>query len=309
MGIDVGSTASKCVIMKDGQEIVAKSLVPVGTGTSGPARAIAEVLDNAKMTREQMDFVLATGYGRNSLDGLADLQMSELSCHAKGATYLFPDVHTVVDIGGQDVKVIEIENGMMKNFVMNDKCAAGTGRFLDVMARVLEVKVEELGDLGDKSTKEVGISSTCTVFAESEVISQLAMGTNKCDIIHGIHKSVAGRVSGLCHHNGLRAAVEMTSGVAQNHANQKAHQQQLDHNLHMLGLKTDNLMELTYTDRKRIHNLKYYTWVEQQARDVKDLNALWYDTKGTWDAVHAQAAELDELINEFNEATGLLKAL
>ena len=83
----------------------------------------------------------------------------------------------------------------------------------------------------------------------------------------------------------------------------------LDHNLHMLGLKTDNLMELTYTDRKRSHNLKYYTWVEQQARDVKDLNALWYDTKGTWDAVHAQAAELDELINEFNEATGLLKAL
>ena len=159
MGIDVGSTASKCVIMKDGQEIVAKSLVPVGTGTSGPARAIAEVLDNAKMTREQMDFVLATGYGRNSLDGLADLQMSELSCHAKGATYLFPDVHTVVDIGGQDVKVIEIENGMMKNFVMNDKCAAGTGRFLDVMARVLEVRVEDLGDLGDKSTKEIGISS------------------------------------------------------------------------------------------------------------------------------------------------------
>ena len=103
-------------------------------------------------------------------------------------------MRTVVDIGGQDVKVIEIENGMMKNFVMNDKCAAGTGRFLDVMARVLEVKVEELGDLGDKSTKEVGISSTCTVFAESEVISQLAMGTNKCDIIHGIHKSVAGRV-------------------------------------------------------------------------------------------------------------------
>ena len=149
MGIDVGSTASKCVILKDGSEIVAKSLVAVGTGTSGPSRAIAQVLENAGMTREQMDFVLATGYGRNSLDGLADMQMSELSCHAKGAAFLFPNVRTVVDIGGQDVKVIEIENGMMKNFVMNDKCAAGTGRFLDVMARVLEVKVEELGDLGD----------------------------------------------------------------------------------------------------------------------------------------------------------------
>ena len=231
MGIDVGSTASKCVIMKDGQEIVAKFLVPVGTGTSGPARAIAEVLDNAKMTREQMDFVLATGYGRNSLDGLADLQMSELSCHAKGATYLFPDVHTVVDIGGQDVKVIEIENGMMKNFVMNDKCAAGTGRFLDVMARVLEVRVEDLGDLGDKSTKEIGISSTCTVFAESEVISQLAVGTDKCDIIAGIHRSVAGRVSGLCNRVGVRDRVVMTGGVAQNHGIVKALENQLGHEI------------------------------------------------------------------------------
>ena len=158
MGIDVGSTASKCVILKDGSEIVAKSLVAVGTGTSGPAPAIAAVLSDAGMTRGEMDFVLATGYGRNSLDGLADMQMSELSCHAKGASFLFPAVRTVIDIGGQDVKVIEIENGQMRNFVMNDKCAAGTGRFLDVLACVLEVDVEELGDLGDRSMKEVGIS-------------------------------------------------------------------------------------------------------------------------------------------------------
>ena len=240
MGIDVGSTASKCVIMKDGQEIVAKSLVPVGTGTSGPARAIAEVLDNAKMTREQMDFVLATGYGRNSLDGLADLQMSELSCHAKGATYLFPDVHTVVDIGGQDVKVIEIENGMMKNFVMNDKCAAGTGRFLDVMARVLEVRVEDLGDLGDKSTKEIGISSTCTVFAESEVISQLAQATDKCDIIKGIHHSVAARVVGLAHRVGVQDDVVMTGGVAQNAGVVKALQEELGHEIHVSPLTQYN---------------------------------------------------------------------
>ena len=231
MGIDVGSTASKCVIMKDGAEIAAKSLVAVGTGTSGPARAIAEVLENAQMTREQMDFVLATGYGRNSLDGLADMQMSELSCHAKGAAYLFPDVRTVIDIGGQDVKVIEIENGQMRNFVMNDKCAAGTGRFLDVMARVLEVRVEDLGDLGDKSTKEIGISSTCTVFAESEVISQLAVGTDKCDIIAGIHRSVAGRVSGLCNRVGVRDRVVMTGGVAQNHGIVQALENQLQHEI------------------------------------------------------------------------------
>lgn len=240
MGIDVGSTASKCVILKDGKDIVAKSLVPVGTGTTGPARAIAEVLENAGMTREQMDFVLATGYGRNSLDGLADMQMSELSCHAKGATFLFPEVRTVIDIGGQDVKVIEIENGMMKNFVMNDKCAAGTGRFLDVMARVLEVNVHDLGSLGDLSTKDVGISSTCTVFAESEVISQLAAGTDKCDIINGIHKSVAGRVSGLCNRVGVRDMVVMTGGVAQNHGIVKALQNQLQHEIHTSPLTQYN---------------------------------------------------------------------
>ena len=216
LGIDIGSTASKCVMLADGKEIVAKSLVAVGAGTSGPKRAIAEVLENAGKTREDMDYILATGYGRNSLEELADHQMSELSCHAKGAAFLFPEVHTVVDNGGQDVKVLQIENGVMTNFVMNDKCAAGTGRFLDVMARVLEVKVEELGDLGAQSTKYVPISSTCTVFAESEVISQLSMDTSKCDIINGIHHSVAARVAGLAHRVGIREQVVMTGGVAQN---------------------------------------------------------------------------------------------
>ena len=240
MGIDVGSTASKCVILKDGKELVAKSLVSVGTGTSGPARAIAEVLESAGMAREQMDYVLATGYGRNSLDGLADQQMSELSCHAKGAAFLFPEVRTVIDIGGQDVKVIAIEDGQMRNFVMNDKCAAGTGRFLDVMARVLEVRVEDLGDLGEKSTKEIGISSTCTVFAESEVISQLAVGTDKCDIINGIHRSVAGRVSGLCNRVGVKDMVVMTGGVAQNRGIVKALTEQIGHEIHLSPLTQYN---------------------------------------------------------------------
>ena len=229
LGIDIGSTASKCVMLRDGKEIVSKSLISVGAGTSGPQRAIAEVLESAGMTREQMAYVLATGYGRNSLEGIADHQMSELSCHAKGASFLFPDVHTVIDIGGQDVKVLQVENGVMTNFVMNDKCAAGTGRFLDVMARVLEVKVEELGDLAAKSTKDVAISSTCTVFAESEVISQLAMDTDKCDIINGIHHSVANRVAGLAHRVGVRDQVVMTGGVAQNTGVVKALEEELGH--------------------------------------------------------------------------------
>lgn len=222
LGIDIGSTASKCVMLRDGKEIVSKSLISVGAGTSGPQRAIAEVLESAGMTREQMAYVLATGYGRNSLEGIADHQMSELSCHAKGASFLFPDVHTVIDIGGQDVKVLQVENGVMTNFVMNDKCAAGTGRFLDVMARVLEVKVEELGDLAAKSTKDVAISSTCTVFAESEVISQLSKGTDKIDIIAGIHRSVASRVIGLANRVGVVKDVVMTGGVAQNYGVREA---------------------------------------------------------------------------------------
>lgn len=216
MGIDIGSTASKCVILKDGKEIVSKSLVPVGAGTSGPDRAITQVLESGGMKREDMNFVLATGYGRNSLE-IADKQMSELSCHARGAYFLFPHVHTVIDIGGQDAKVIHIgENGMLINFVMNDKCAAGTGRFLDVMARVLEVDVADLAKLGEQSRKQVEISSTCTVFAESEVISQLAKGSDKCDIINGIHRSIAMRVGGLARRVGIQPDVVMTGGVARN---------------------------------------------------------------------------------------------
>ena len=240
MGIDVGSTASKCIILKDGKEIVGKSLVDVGTGTSGPARAIEEVLRDADMTQDQLDYTLGTGSGRNSLLGIAKKQMSELSCHAKGASFLFPNVHTVIDIGGQDVKVLHIDNGAMTNFQMNDKCAAGTGRFLDVMARVLEVKVEDLGRLGAMSKKEVGISSTCTVFAESEVISQLAMGTDKCDIINGIHKSVAHRVTGLAHRIGVVPDVVMTGGVAQNSGVVNALEKELGCKIHISPLTQYN---------------------------------------------------------------------
>jgi len=216
LGIDIGSTASKCIMLEDGKEIVAKSLIAVGAGTSGPQRAIDQVLEAAGKTREDMAYILATGYGRNSLEEIADQQMSELSCHAKGASFLFPEVRTVIDIGGQDVKVMRVEDGVMTNFQMNDKCAAGTGRFLDVMARVLEVDVEQLGQLGSESTKNVSISSTCTVFAESEVISQLSKGTDKRDIINGIHQSVANRVAGLAHRIGVQDQVVMTGGVAQN---------------------------------------------------------------------------------------------
>ena len=228
MGIDIGSSACKAVILKDGDEIVGTFKVAVGTGTTGPNRAFEGVLESAGFSADEIDYVLATGYGRNTFER-ADAQMSELSCHAKGANHLFPDVRTVIDIGGQDVKVIQIDHGAMVNFQMNDKCAAGTGRFLDVMARILEVDVSDLASLAAKSTKKIAISSTCTVFAESEVISQLANGEKKEDVVNGIHYAITARVVGLARRVGIRDRVVMTGGVAQNAGVVKALQDQLEH--------------------------------------------------------------------------------
>ena len=228
MGVDIGSTASKCIILKNGKDIVASAIVPVGAGTSGPDRAIAEVLEKANKKIEQISKIVATGYGRNSLKR-ADKQMSELSCHAKGAYFIFPEVRTLIDIGGQDVKALNISSkGKLINFAMNDKCAAGTGRFLDVMARVLEIDISKLAETGEVSKKHVDISSTCTVFAESEVISHLANKESICDIVAGIHRSIASRVSGLVRRVGVIPQVVITGGVAQNSEVVKALEKELD---------------------------------------------------------------------------------
>ena len=227
LGIDVGSTASKCIILKDGKEIVAKSLLDEGAGTSGPQRAIDAVLEAAGMTRDQMAYVLATGYGRNSLMGLADKQMSELSCHARGASFLFPEAHTVIDIGGQDVKVLRIENGTMTNFQMNDKCSAGTGRFFEVMSRVLDIDLTHLAEEALKSKKPCSISKQCSVFAESEVISLVNNSVPLPDIAAGIHESIARRIHGMAFKVGVEEDVALTGGYSSNKALRKALEKRL----------------------------------------------------------------------------------
>lgn len=216
MGIDIGSTASKCIVLKNGQDIVGQAVIAVGAGTSGPDRAITRSLEASDKRLEDIAAIVATGYGRNTYKN-ADKQMSELSCHAKGAHFIFPEVRTLIDIGGQDAKALRISpGGRLMNFVMNDKCAAGTGRFLDVMSHVLEVPVSGLAEADSQSTKRVDISSTCTVFAESEVISHLANEAAICDIVAGIHRSVASRTAGLVKRIGVVPQVVMTGGVAQN---------------------------------------------------------------------------------------------
>lgn len=216
MGVDIGSTASKCLILEDGKKIISTFLDPYGAGTSGPKRAMESALTRCGLEMEQISYMLATGYGRNTIES-ANYQMSELSCHSMGAHLLFPTVQTVIDIGGQDIKVLRIgATGILENFVMNEKCAAGTGRFLEVMAKILEVEIDDMARLSAESTERVDISSTCTVFAESEVISQLSKKKDKRDIICGIHRSVAVRVAGLVKRIGVLPPVVLTGGVARN---------------------------------------------------------------------------------------------
>lgn len=217
LGIDIGSTASKAVIMRDGTELIAESIVPVGTGTRGPREVFQNVLDQAGISENQIARILATGYGRMGFKQAAR-EISEISCHARGVHYLVPTAGTIIDIGGQDAKAIRVDaDGRLDDFIMNDKCAAGTGRFLEVMSRVLDIRVEDMGEVSRHSTKELSISSTCAVFAESEVISRMSNNETVEDIAAGIHRSVAKKTASLVTRMGpIRKDVVMSGGVAHN---------------------------------------------------------------------------------------------
>lgn len=222
LGLDIGSTTSKSVILEDGKKIVAKSLRIGGLGTSGPEEVMSDLMEKSGLSKADISCTVVTGYGRNKYKG-CDLEVSELTCHALGSQIIFPEARTVIDIGGQDAKVICLNNaGRMTNFVMNDKCAAGTGRFLDVMANILRADISELEVLASKADKPATISSTCTVFAESEVISQLANGESRENVIAGICTSVASRISALARRAGIKEEVCMSGGVAKNGAVRKA---------------------------------------------------------------------------------------
>ena len=218
-GLDIGSTTSKCAILDSmGTNLIATSLVTAGIGTAGAEQAVEEALSAAGLKAEQIAASAVTGYGRHSWKQ-ADYEASELSCHALGARLVFPEVRSIIDIGGQDAKVISLDSaGRMNGFLMNDKCAAGTGRFLDVMAAILQLPVSALGDEAAKSQSPAAISSTCTVFAESEVISQLSSGAKREDVIAGICRSVAVRTAGLAKRQALTAPLCMSGGVAANAA-------------------------------------------------------------------------------------------
>ena len=217
LGIDSGSTSTNAVIMDQDRKMKAFSVVRTGAKSGESAEKVLEdVLEKAGLSREDISWIVSTGYGRVSIP-FADENVTEISCHGKGAHYFNPQIRTILDIGGQDSKAIKLsENGEVKDFVMNDKCAAGTGRFLEMIARTLEVSLDELGAIALTSTEEIEITSMCSVFAESEVISLIANNKEKNDISNGVCNAIAGKAYGLLRRVGLEPGFMMTGGVAKN---------------------------------------------------------------------------------------------
>jgi (R)-2-hydroxyacyl-CoA dehydratese activating ATPase len=193
-------------------------------------KVMEEVLKQCHLAFDDLSFVVATGYGRMNVP-FADRQIPELTCHTRGIASIFPGVRLGIDIGGQDAKALKIRNGKLIDFVMNDKCAAGTGRFLEVIAAALGLRVEELGDISQKATNKVTISSTCTVFAEQEVISRLSQGVLLEDVIAGLHDSIASRVARMARKLKFEPDIVFTGGVAKNSGVAKALAEQLGHKL------------------------------------------------------------------------------
>ncbi len=217
LGIDIGSLSTDAVLINEKKEIVAYEVIATGASSKKACDKIfTHILDTAKLEAKDLAYIVATGYGRIKVP-FANEVVTEITCHAKGANHFFPDARTVIDIGGQDSKAIKLDaKGNVIDFSMNDKCAAGTGRFLEVMARTLEIELDDMGELSLKGKDNVSISSLCTVFAESEVVSLIGADHKTPDICKALHVSIAKRVSAQAKRVGLEDTVVMTGGVAKN---------------------------------------------------------------------------------------------
>lgn len=218
VGLDVGSTTTKGVLVNSSTMVLASALIPTGSSASVAARRVMEDLTRASGKDLAGLPIVSTGYGRTSVEFVHDA-VTEITCHSIGVHSLNPDIRLLIDVGGQDSKVIRIgPNGRPTDFEMNDKCSAGTGRFLEVMARVLEVSIDDLGPLALQSNSPCAISSTCTVFAESEVVGKIGTGVAPADIAAGVHSTMAAKVGALAKRVGLVTPIGVTGGVTLNPA-------------------------------------------------------------------------------------------
>ncbi len=216
-GVDVGSTQTKAIVLNEAREIVGRALTDTGANvTMAAQKAFQQALDSASLSESDVEYVIGTGYGRYKVT-FGNKQITEISCHGRGAVHLFPKTHTVIDMGGQDSKAIRVSSeGEIVDFCMNDKCAAGTGRFLGAASVALGIPLAELGQTALKADKAVRISTTCTVFAESELLSWLGKGKKVEEILWGVHLSMASRSIGLLRRVGIEDEISFTGGVAKN---------------------------------------------------------------------------------------------
>ncbi len=233
-GVDVGSTQTKAVIIDEDGKILGRSLIDTGANvTKAAENSYGLALEESPVGDDDIGFVIGTGYGRYKVT-FGDKQVTEISCHGRGAAHMFPGTRTVLDMGGQDSKAISIQtNGEITDFCMNDKCAAGTGRFLGAAATALDIPLDDLGPTALTSEKPVRISTTCTVFAEAEVLSWLGKGRKIDDILWGVHQSIAARSFGLLRRVGIEDEITFTGGVARNVGMIKAMEEKLQKKLNV----------------------------------------------------------------------------
>lgn len=234
MGIDFGSTTAKTVILDIKGRIVASCIGNMGAvSDDGVKASIKGALEQAGITQEDVGRTVSTGYGRRMLE-VADKNYTEITCHARGAVAMMPEARLVIDIGGQDSKVIAVDaNGLVAQFAMNDRCAAGTGKFLEVLARAMQIDLKEMGGIALQAQQKLKISSMCATFAETEVISLLAEGQSKPDVLGAVHSAIANRTLGLVSRVGKRGPVVMTGGVAKNIAAVRHIEEALEMPLHL----------------------------------------------------------------------------
>jgi predicted CoA-substrate-specific enzyme activase len=227
-GVDIGSTMTKVVLMDKTGNLLSTVKGPTGPEHRQLANEVMrQTLEQASLGIDDISYIIATGYGRLNVP-FADCQITELSCHARGVYSLFPNVRTAIDIGGQDAKCMKIDNGKLITFVMNDKCAAGTGRFLEVTAATLGIRLEDMGDVSLKAARKVHISNLCTIFAQQEVVALLSRGEKLENIVAGLHDALASRVAALARRLGIEPDLVLTGGVAKNTGMVKAMKDSLD---------------------------------------------------------------------------------
>jgi (R)-2-hydroxyacyl-CoA dehydratese activating ATPase len=215
-GVDIGSTMTKVVLLDKSNNLLSTIKGPTGPEHRQLANEVMRrALEQASLQIDDISYIVATGYGRLNVP-FADRQITELSCHARGVSSLFPNVRTAIDIGGQDAKCMKIDNGRLISFVMNDKCSAGTGRFLEVTAATLGIKLEDMGDISLKATRKIQISNLCTIFAQQEVVALLSRGEKLENILAGLHDALASRIAALARRLGIEPDLVLTGGVAKN---------------------------------------------------------------------------------------------